>query len=89
MLTSRNARQIGLTDRGVIAPGLRADVNVIDLARLGLGKPYPAHDLPAGGRRLLQKATGYVGTWVSGVRVSREGALTGDRPGRLVRHGQP
>lgn len=88
MLTSRNARQIGLTDRGVLAPGLRADVNVIDLARLGLGKPYPAHDLPAGGRRLLQRAFGYVGTWVGGVCVARGGELTGDRPGRLVRHGR-
>jgi N-acyl-D-aspartate/D-glutamate deacylase len=88
MLTSRNARHLGLVDRGVLAPGLRADLNVIELARLGLDRPYPAHDLPAGGRRLLQRARGYVGTWVGGVRVAREGALTGELPGRLVRLGR-
>jgi len=87
MLSSRNARQLGLIDRGVLSVGRRADVNVIDVAKLALKKPYAAHDLPAGGRRLLQRAVGFVGTWVNGVRVARDGELTGNTPGRLKRAG--
>jgi N-acyl-D-aspartate/D-glutamate deacylase len=87
MLTSRNARYLGLADRGRIAPGLRADLNVIDPARLSVGTPRIVRDLPAGGRRFLQKATGYAGTWVAGRCVQREGEVTDARPGRLVRMG--
>lgn len=85
MMTRRNARYLGLEDRGVIAPGMRADVNVIDPARLSVGVPRLVRDLPANGKRFLQKAEGYVGTWVAGHEVARGGEVTDDRPGRLVR----
>ncbi|ROZ68958.1 amidohydrolase family protein [Ramlibacter sp. WS9] len=88
MLTARNARYLGLADRGRIAPGLRADINVIDPQRLGVGTPRLVHDLPAGGRRFLQKAEGYVGTWVNGEAVTQNGQVTQARPGRLVRMGR-
>ena len=88
MLTSRNAGYLGLADRGLIAPGRRADLNVIDPARLAVGTPKLVHDLPAGGKRFLQVAQGYVGTWVNGVAVQREGVITSARPGRLVRAGR-
>ena len=88
MLTRRNARYLGLDDRGVIAPGLRADLNVIDPQRLSVGTPALVRDLPAGGKRFVQKAQGYVGTWVAGQCVAREGAITSQRPGQLVRMGQ-
>ena len=84
MMTRRNARYLGLADRGVLAPGLRADFNVVDPARLALTAPKLVNDLPAGGRRFLQKADGYVGTWVAGEAVARDGAVTPARPGRLV-----
>ena len=83
--TADTARAVGLEDRGVIAPGLKADLNVIDFARLGLEKPVMAFDLPAGGKRLLQKARGYRHTIVSGVETYRDGTATGALPGRLVR----
>lgn len=88
MMTSRNARYLGLADRGLLAPGLRADINVIDPARLSVGVPKLVRDLPAGGKRFLQKAQGYIGTWVAGQCVAREGEITAARPGRLVRAGQ-
>ncbi|MDI1274726.1 amidohydrolase family protein [Polaromonas sp.] len=88
MMTSRNARYLGLNDRGRLAPGLRADINVIDPARLSVGLPQLVRDLPAGGKRFLQKAQGYIGTWVAGQCVAREGEVTAARPGRLVRSGQ-
>ena len=88
MLTQRNARYLGLTDRGTIAPGLRADINLIAPQRLSVGTPALVRDLPAGGKRFLQKAQGYVGTWVAGVAVQREGEITAGRPGRLVRMGR-
>jgi len=88
MLTRRNARYLGLDDRGAIAPGLRADLNLIDPKRLSVGTPALVHDLPAGGKRFLQKAQGYVATWVAGVAVQREGEITAGRPGRLVRMGR-
>jgi N-acyl-D-aspartate/D-glutamate deacylase len=69
----------------VLAPGYRADVNLIDFAGLRLGKPFIARDLPCGGRRLLQQAQGYVATIVNGAVVYREGEATGALPGRLVR----
>jgi N-acyl-D-aspartate/D-glutamate deacylase len=88
LLSARNAQYLGLHDRGVIARGLRADLNLIDPARLSVGTPHIVRDLPAGGRRFLQKAEGYLGTWVGGVAVQRDGAITAARPGRLVRAGQ-
>ena len=75
----------GLTDRGVLAPGMKADINVIDFARLGLERPEMVVDLPAGGRRLMQKARGYVATVKSGQVTYREGVATGALPGGLVR----
>ena len=87
MMTRRNARYLGLNDRGVIAVGMRADLNLIDPARLSMGTPELVRDLPAGGKRFLQKAQGYIGTWVNGERVQREGEITTARPGRLVRMG--
>ena len=83
--TSATAQVIGLEDRGVIAPGKRADLNVIDFERLRIGAPRVVTDLPAGGTRLLQDAEGYVATIVGGEVTRREGADTGARPGRLVR----
>lgn len=88
MLTRRNARYLGLKDRGEIAPGQRADLNLIDPQRLSVGTPALVRDLPAGGKRFLQKAEGYVATWVAGVAVQREGEITAERPGRLVRMGR-
>jgi N-acyl-D-aspartate/D-glutamate deacylase len=76
---------LGLTDRGSIAEGMRADINVIDFENLRLLAPHAENDLPAGGRRLLQSAEGYVATIVNGVITRRNGADTGERPGRLVR----
>ena len=79
------ARLYGLDDRGVIAPGYLADLNVIDLAAIKLGKPWLAFDLPAGGKRLLQRAEGYVCTIKSGVVTFKDGAWTGATPGGLIR----
>ncbi|MEM1051607.1 MAG: D-aminoacylase [Pseudomonadota bacterium] len=75
----------GLEDRGVIAPGYMADLNVIDLDRLSLGRPWLAFDLPAGGRRLLQKADGYDFTIKNGIVTFEAGAWTGQAPGGLIR----
>ncbi len=85
MLTQKAARAVGFTDRGVLAVGMKADINVIDMARLHLHLPDIVHDLPAGGRRLDQKATGYDATIVSGEVIRRMDRGTGARPGRLVR----
>ncbi|MBK6808708.1 MAG: amidohydrolase family protein [Sandaracinaceae bacterium] len=79
------ARFVGLRDRGLVAVGQRADLNVIDHARLALEHPRIQADLPAGGRRLMQGATGYIATLVRGEMIAREGKLTGARPGRLAR----
>lgn len=79
------ARLYGLEDRGVIAPGYLADINVIDFDTLKLGKPWLAFDLPAGGKRLLQKADGYVCTIKSGEVTFRNGEYLGVHPGRLIR----
>lgn len=89
MLTARNADHLGLSDRGRIAPGLRADLNLIDPERLQPGRPELVRDLPAGGRRFLQRAEGYLGTWVAGEAVQRNGTVTAARPGRLLRGGRP
>jgi N-acyl-D-aspartate/D-glutamate deacylase len=84
-LTRDNARAIGLHDRGVLAPGYRADVNVIDYDRLRLRVPEVVYDLPSGGRRLMQRTDGYTATIVAGQLVWRDGTPTGALPGRLVR----
>ena len=89
MLTQKNATFMGLHDRGRIAPGMRADLNLIDLSTLSLQRPRIAADLPAGGRRLLQDAAGYLATVIAGVPVVEHGVLTSARPGRLIRAGQP
>jgi N-acyl-D-aspartate/D-glutamate deacylase len=87
-LTRDCAEAIGMTDRGLIAPGLKADLNVIDFDTLAVSAPEMVYDLPAGGRRLIQRAQGYEATIVSGVVVARGGAATGALPGRLVRSGR-
>jgi N-acyl-D-aspartate/D-glutamate deacylase len=88
MLTHDTAAFLGMRDRGLIQVGLKADLNVIDHAKLRLFRPRLVADLPAGGKRLLQDAAGYRATIVSGQVVSENGQLTGERPGRLVRLGQ-
>jgi N-acyl-D-aspartate/D-glutamate deacylase len=84
-LTWDSAQAVGLKDRGRIAPGYKADLNVVDYDRVVLKKPYVVYDLPAGGRRVLQDADGYVATIVSGEVTYREGKPTGALPGKLVR----
>ncbi len=84
-VTSDSAAAIGLHDRGVLKPGFKADINVIDYDRLALHAPQVVYDLPSGGRRVIQKAAGYEATIVSGVPVYREGEATGALPGRLIR----
>lgn len=88
-LTSVPARAAGLGDRGRIAVGYKADLNVIDHAALRLHKPVISHDLPAGGRRLDQTADGYVATIVSGEIIAENGVPTAARPGKLVRGRRP
>ncbi|ETZ48159.1 amidohydrolase family protein [Mycobacterium avium MAV_120809_2495] len=88
-LTSVPARVAGLGDRGRIAVGYKADLNVIDHAALRLHKPVISHDLPAGGRRLDQTADGYVATIVSGEIIAENGVPTAARPGKLVRGRRP
>ena len=83
------AQAVGLADRGILARGFKADVNVIDVDRMRLHAPEVAHDLPSGGRRLVQRADGYAATIVSGTVVQRDGTPTGALPGRLVRGPQP
>lgn len=87
-MTSDAARLYGLEDRGVVASGYKADLNLIDLDRVALQLPEMVHDLPAGGRRLLQRADGYVATIVSGEVTMRDGEPTSALPGRLVRGAQ-
>ena len=86
--TSDTAHAVGLYDRGVVKPGMKADLNVIDFARLALERPTMKFDLPAGGRRLLQQARGYVATVKAGQVTYREGVATGALPGILVRGAQ-
>lgn len=87
--TLDTASLFGLSDRGVLAVGKKADINVIDLNALRLDVPRMAYDLPAGGRRLIQGAGGYDATIVSGVVTRRHGVDTGARPGALLRGVQP
>jgi len=84
-MTSETASLYGLGDRGVVRPGLRADVNVIDHGRLQLRAPHMAHDLPGGARRFIQEADGYVATIVAGQVTLVEGQDQGARPGTLIR----
>jgi len=86
MLTEPNAEAIGLRDRGRLAPGLKADINIIDYDGLRLHRPVAKADLPAGGRRLIQQADGYELTMVNGTVTYRHGEPTGALPGRLVRN---
>jgi len=88
-LARKTAELIGLEDRGLVAEGYRADINVIDFDKLRLHPPEIQRDLPAGGRRLVQRADGYDATIVNGATVYREGQATGALPGRLVRGPQP
>lgn len=83
------ARTVELFDRGVIEPGYRADINVVDFDALGVSKPHLQWDLPAGGRRLLQHSHGYLHTVVAGAETYANGEATGALPGRLVRGRQP
>lgn len=84
-LTRKPALAVGLCDRGLIAPGYKADLNIIDLDGLRLHRPEVRYDLPGGGRRMIQRADGYVATMVSGQITYRNGVATGALPGRLVR----
>ena len=83
------ARTVGLFDRGVLEPGYRADINIVDFDRLRLHKPEIVADLPAGGKRLLQRAEGWAHTFVAGVETYVDGESTGALPGKLVRGAQP
>jgi N-acyl-D-aspartate/D-glutamate deacylase len=87
-MTHDTAALYGLDDRGVLAPGMKGDLNVIDLDRLENHLPELAHDLPAGARRLVQRARGYDATVVSGEVTFRDGEHTGALPGRLIRGGR-
>ena len=88
MQTSETADFFGLSDRGRLAPGLRADVNLIDFDGLRLAKPELVHDMPADGRRFVQRVEGYVATMVAGQPIFERGEHTGAMPGRLVRAGR-
>jgi N-acyl-D-aspartate/D-glutamate deacylase len=85
MMSARNADYMGFTDRGRIAVGQKADINIIDLEKLHLPPPKIVRDLPGGGRRLLQGAHGYIATLVAGEVVIADGVVTEARPGRLLR----
>ncbi len=86
-LTADNARAVGLMDRGLVRRGMKADLNILDYDRLRLRSPEIVHDLPAGGKRLVQRTEGFEATIVSGEVVYRHGEATGALPGRLVRGG--
>ena len=86
--TRGNAIAYGLLDRGLIAPGYKADINIIDFEKLKLLPPKVLYDLPAGGRRLVQQASGYRHTFVSGVETVRDDQFTGALPGKLIRGDQ-
>ena len=92
LLISKQSRDtahwVGLHDRGVLKPGYRADINVIDFDKLRLHLPEINYDLPSGGRRLMQRASGYAATLVAGQVIYRDGTPTGAKPGKLVRGAQ-
>jgi N-acyl-D-aspartate/D-glutamate deacylase len=83
--TQQTAALYGLHDRGLVAPGRRADLNVIDFDGLSFDLPRMAYDLPADGRRLVQHAKGYAATFVAGVQTVEDDLFTGELPGRLIR----
>jgi len=83
------AAAVGLLDRGVVAPGYRADLTVVDPSTVRVRRPQMVADLPAGGHRLLQGADGYLHTFVAGIETYAAGQATGARPGRLIRGAQP
>jgi N-acyl-D-amino-acid deacylase len=87
--TQQTAALYGLHDRGRVAPGQRADLNVIDFDGLRFGLPRMAFDLPASGRRLVQRASGYGATFVAGVQTVADDEFTGALPGRLIRGPRP
>ena len=87
--TRRTAAAYGLYDRGLLRPGLRADINIVDHDALSVGRPELVHDLPAGGKRLVQRPDGYRHTFLAGVETLIDGEPTGARPGRLVRGARP
>ncbi|MEV2273400.1 N-acyl-D-amino-acid deacylase family protein [Nonomuraea africana] len=87
LMSRDTARLYGLHDRGTISPGMKADLNLIDFERVGNYRPRMVHDLPAGGRRLIQRADGYVATFVGGIQTFSHGEHTGVLPGRLIRGG--
>jgi len=87
--TSETAEFFGLDDRGRLTPGLRADVNVIDFDALQVKKPEIVHDMPANGRRFIQRVDGYEATICAGTPIFERGTHTGALPGKLVRAGQP
>ena len=89
MLAQVPARVAGLADRGLLRPGYKADLNVIDPVRLTLHCPEVKHDLPSGGRRLDQRATGFDATVVAGCIIRRHDQPTQALPGRLIRGAQP
>ena len=86
--TRDTALAYGLSDRGLLAEGFKADLNLIDFDRLQLGQPSIAYDLPAGGKRLVQPVQGYVATYVNGIAIQKDGQPTGALPGRLIRGAQ-
>ena len=86
--TSETADFFGFHDRGRLLPGKRADINLIVFERLRLHAPEVVNDLPAGGKRLVQRAAGYAATLVAGIPVFEQGEHTGATPGRLVRRGR-
>jgi N-acyl-D-amino-acid deacylase len=88
-MTRDTAHLYGLEDRGVLAPGFKADLNLVDLEHLNLRLPEMVHDLPAGARRLIQRADGWKATVCSGEITFEDGEHTDARPGRLIRGGQP
>jgi N-acyl-D-aspartate/D-glutamate deacylase len=88
-ITQRTAQHVGWSDRGVLAPGYLADINVIDMGTLAAHPPTIVRDLPAGGRRLMQTASGYRHTFKAGVETFADGEHTGALPGHLVRGPQP
>jgi N-acyl-D-aspartate/D-glutamate deacylase len=83
--TQQTAQLFGLGDRGAIAPGMRADINVIDYDELGFDVPRMAYDLPASGRRLVQRGRGYHAVFVAGAQTVADDEFTGELPGRLIR----
>lgn len=86
--TQRTAKIMGLYDRGTLKPGMKADINIIDFDRLQISKPEIIYDLPAGGRRMMQTAEGYIATLVSGEVIAENGRMTDRLPGKLIRGSQ-